>query len=93
MNLAVCLTLNPNKSITQTLVTLCLRFAFVHASSDSTVRLVGGRNVRSGRVEVLFSGKWGTICSEGFNVNAANVICRMVGFRFWSVLHPLSSYR
>ena len=43
------------------------------------VRLVGGVPWR-GRVEILVSGQWGTICDDSFDDNAAEVVCRMVGY-------------
>ncbi|XP_053388860.1 scavenger receptor cysteine-rich domain superfamily protein-like, partial [Mercenaria mercenaria] len=50
----------------------------------STIRLVNGSDERSGRIEILTDGQWWTICSDSFDINAANVTCRMAGFRFWN---------
>ena len=44
------------------------------------VRLVDGSSDREGRVEVFYNGEWGTVCSDFFDVQDAEVICRMVGF-------------
>ena len=34
----------------------------------------------SGRLEVFFQGRWGTVCDDDFNNNAARVVCRQLGF-------------
>ncbi|XP_073725219.1 scavenger receptor cysteine-rich type 1 protein M130-like [Misgurnus anguillicaudatus] len=42
------------------------------------VRLVNGGSRCSGRVEVLHDGQWGTVCSYGWDVTDAAVVCREV---------------
>ena len=44
------------------------------------VRLVNGRNNMEGRVEVLHHGLWGTVCHRNWNLNDADVVCRMLGY-------------
>ena len=48
------------------------------------VRLGGiGSTDKEGYVEVLgTNGQWGGICDNGFDMNDAEVICRMLGFPF-----------
>ncbi|XP_052266898.1 uncharacterized protein LOC127868846 isoform X3 [Dreissena polymorpha] len=51
---------------------------------NSSIRLVNGSSERSGRVEVLHRGMWGTVCADGFNVTEADVVCRKAGIRLWN---------
>eukprot|EP00057_Strongylocentrotus_purpuratus_P011993 XP_011666467.1 PREDICTED: deleted in malignant brain tumors 1 protein-like [Strongylocentrotus purpuratus] len=47
---------------------------------DYNVRLVNGSNDAEGRVKVLYSGSWMTICDRYWDLLEARVVCRMRGF-------------
>ncbi|KAK7880801.1 hypothetical protein WMY93_032564 [Mugilogobius chulae] len=47
---------------------------------DGDVRLVKTRSCCSGRVEIFYQGRWGSVCYSGWDVNDANVVCRQLGF-------------
>jgi len=45
------------------------------------VRLTGAnRPPNAGRLEVNYYGAWGTVCDDGFDDNAAQVACFMLGW-------------
>ena len=46
-----------------------------------SVRLVNGTRPDEGRVEVYYGNQWGTVCDDGFTVQNARVICRMLGYK------------
>ena len=45
---------------------------------DGDVRLSNGTNALEGRVEVCFNRAWGTVCSNGFDLDEAEVICNQL---------------
>ncbi|XP_048365796.1 lysyl oxidase homolog 3 [Sphaerodactylus townsendi] len=49
---------------------------------ETTIRMVGGRTVFEGRLEVKHAGRWGTVCSSGWSTTEAMVACRQLGLGY-----------
>ena len=48
--------------------------------TNGEVRLVGGSGPHEGRVEVCVNEAWGTVCSNNWDTNDANVVCSQLGY-------------
>lgn len=51
---------------------------------NTPVRLLGGRTRHEGRLQVKVNGTWGTVCSYGWNIKNAALVCQQLGL----VLNP-----
>ncbi|XP_067321107.1 deleted in malignant brain tumors 1 protein-like [Anolis sagrei] len=64
---------------------LSLGIAFLVMSSSIAesdhmeIRLEGGPNLCSGRVEVFLSGQWTSLCDDSWGIEEAMVVCRQLG--------------
>ncbi|XP_063405745.1 deleted in malignant brain tumors 1 protein-like [Mytilus trossulus] len=58
----------------------CVSGGDIGVICKTRVRLSGGNNPSSGRIEVYHNKQWGTICSEDFDQTDGKVVCSMLGY-------------
>merc|ERR1712226_12029 len=60
--------------------------------SEGSLRLISadGAPGASGRLEVLLSGEWAPVCTEGFTAGSASVACKSMGFSGSTNVEPAS---
>ena len=47
---------------------------------QGTIRLIGGPNNSSGRLEIFLGDSWGSVCNKGWSHSESLVVCRELGF-------------
>ena len=62
------------------LIPLHLTIRCCSMSTVSGIRLTDGGSPNQGRVEVSVNGMWGSVCSNGWDIKEAEVVCRILNF-------------
>ena len=59
---------------------LLLKYFPIARCVQGAIRLIGGANNMTGRVEICNRNTWGTVCHDLWGTSDAKVACRQLGF-------------
>ena len=48
--------------------------------NKTDVRLIDGRSIYDGKVEICLKGVWGSVCGDKWDYRDATVVCRQLGY-------------
>uniref|UniRef100_A0A8C2CR00 SRCR domain-containing protein n=1 Tax=Cyprinus carpio TaxID=7962 RepID=A0A8C2CR00_CYPCA len=54
-------------------------FNFLYLTGAQNISLVNGLDACSGRVEIFYTGTWGAVCGQSWDIDDAAVVCRQLG--------------
>ena len=55
-------------------------------SNEGMIRLIGGRTMFEGNIEINHFGQWGMICDDEWDLLDANVACKQLGFVLGAIM-------
>lgn len=77
----VCMMMAMRSSLVSVAVCVLAVYVGMGLCEPISLRLSGDRRKHyEGRLEVYYRGEWGTVCDDDFDMNAAHVACRQLGY-------------